>query len=283
MTISEFYTRAVRLLAEADIPDADIEASFLLGHFLHKSRAEIILAGSQVLLPPERRNLEYHLSLRLQRIPLAYVIGEQEFWSLPFIVNSDVLIPRPETEQLLEIILRTLKDHGRMVRWVLDLGAGSGVIASVLAIELPEARIVAVDRSMPALAVVQENIKKFTLGSRVFPVCSSWGQALRNNQWDLIVSNPPYIAANVMADLTPEVRAEPWSALDGGYQGMEDIAQISQQLPLLLKDNGWFFMEIGYDQKELVLDLFDSLPCFDNIVVHDDYAGLPRVLQAHKK
>ena len=283
MTVSEFYTLAVSLLTAAHIPDPEIEASLLLGYLLDKSRAEVLLAGPEHLAANDVKKLEQQLSLRLQRLPLAYVVGEQEFWSLPFTVTPDVLIPRPETEQLLEIVLRTLKTHDSCVRWGLDLGAGSGVIASVLALELPEARIVAVDRSLAALAVVCRNIKRHALSTRVFPLCASWGQAVTPGCWDLIVSNPPYVAAAAMATLAPEVQAEPKSALDGGRDGMEEIRIICHQLADLLQPRGWFFMEIGFDQKELVLDLFHANPCFSDVAVHHDYAGLPRVLQARKK
>lgn len=282
MTIVDFYTKAVQLLAEAEIPDSEIEVSFLLGHLLQKNRAEIFLAGSDVLSPQNLKKLDHLLALRLQRLPLAYVIGEQEFWSLSFNVTPDVLIPRPETEQLLEIVLRTLKDHGNIVNWALDLGTGSGVIASVLALEIPDAKVVAVDRSMAALKVVQGNIQRHGLAGRILPICSNWGDALHAGQWDLVVSNPPYIAANVMADLSPEVKTEPRTALDGGIKGMEDICEIADQLEALLRPNGWFFMEIGFDQKKLVLDLFHATPGFTDIVVYHDYAGLPRVLQARR-
>jgi len=282
VTVAEFYKKAVHLLAEADIPDPEIEVSFLLGHILNKSRAEVFLAGSEPLSLENQKKLADLLSDRLRRIPLAYVIGEQEFWSRTFSVTPDVLIPRPETEQLLQIVLRTMEDHGNMVRWALDLGTGSGVIASVLALELPLLKVIAVDRSIAALSVVEKNIHRHNLEARVLPLCADWGGALQATSFDLIVSNPPYIADDAMADLAPEVRQEPWTALDGGHQGMEDIIRIAGQLERLLNNGGWFFMEIGYDQKELVLELFQGIPGLTDVAVHHDYAGLPRVLQARR-
>jgi len=283
VTVADFYKKAVHLLAEAEIPDPEIEVSFLLGYLLNKSRAEVFLAGPDSLSLDHQKKLDDLLNERLRRIPLAYVIGEQEFWSRTFSVSPDVLIPRPETEQLLQIVLRTMADHGNMVRWALDLGTGSGVIASVLALELPLARVLAVDRSMAALQVATQNITRHNLAARVLPVCADWGGALQSEGFDLIVSNPPYIANDAMSDLAPEVKTEPWTALDGGHQGMNDIVKIAGQLERLLNDGGWFFMEIGYDQKELVLELFQGITCMIEVAVHHDYAGMPRVLQARKR
>jgi release factor glutamine methyltransferase len=283
VTVSELYQNAVEQLAAAAISDPELEASFLLGHLLNKTRAELLLFGSASISKNDASAFKQCLSRRLDRIPLAYVIGEQEFWSLPFFVNPHVLIPRPETEQLLDIVFKTLEKQCDQPTHILDFGTGSGVIASLLALKFPKALVVAVDRSMAALRVAQKNFNRHDLADRVVPICGSWGQAIKHGKWDLLVSNPPYVAHEAMHGLQLEVQKEPVSALDGGKNGMEEISKIAGQLDLLLKPKGWFFMEIGFDQKEFVLDLFHSMPYFKDVQVHADYAGLPRVLQARKR
>jgi release factor glutamine methyltransferase len=281
--ISELYKKGVKLLQEAGLADPELEVSLLLAHYLQKSRSHIYLSGSETVPEKVGTEIEEALRKRLDRIPLAYIIGEQEFWSLPFIVSPDVLIPRPETEELLEIVLSVAHDSPFEIKNILDLGTGSGVIAIVLAMEFKQASVVAVDRYMAALKITGQNIVRQGLSKRVHRLCSDWGSACSNTKWDLIVSNPPYVAREVMADLQPEVRKEPGTALDGGKHGMETISVLASQLEGLLKPGGWFFMEMGYDQEEQVLKLFQALIAFENIKVHKDHAGLPRVLQAQKK
>ncbi len=282
MLISELYKHGVKLLNDAGIADSELEVSLLLAHFLQKSRTYIYLFGSETVSENSRTKFENSLAKRLERFPLAYIIGEQEFWSLPFTVSPDVLIPRPETEQMLEMVLSAVQDYPCKVENILDLGTGSGAIAIVLAKEIEQASVVAIDRSMAALKIAQTNILRHGLSNRVHCLCSDWGRSVAPLKWDLIVSNPPYIAGDVMDDLEPEVQKEPGSALDGGIHGMETIQVLASQLQKLLKPGGWFFMEIGYDQEQYVLDLFHSFSCFEKIRVRKDHAGLARVLQAQK-
>lgn len=282
MLISDLYKNGVKLLDGAGIPDAGLEVSLLLAFILNKSRTNIYLTASETVSEETKTRFEKVLAQRLKRTPLAYITGEQEFWSLPFSVTPDVLIPRPETEQMLEMVLACVKDSVFRIEKILDLGTGSGAIAIVLAREIDNALVVAVDRSIAALKITKQNINKHNLSKRVHCLCSDWGKAVQNEQWDLIVSNPPYIASDVMASLDPEVQKEPGIALDGGVCGIEAISVLVAQLEGLLKPGGWFFMEIGYDQEDAVGNLFSSLPFFNDIAVRRDHAGLPRVLRARR-
>lgn len=283
MKIRKIYQEAVERLRTAGIEDATIDAGILLSHLLGCNRAELFI-GDRIVSPELVVQFEQVLSRRLVREPVAYILGEQEFWSLPFFVTPDVLIPRPETEHVVEAVLK-VKTSGELPDGpVLDLGTGSGILAVCLALELPDRQVVAIDRSRQALKVADVNIRRHGVSSRVHCVNASWLEALRVQPiFSVVVSNPPYVAEEALSSLQPEVRNfEPSLALDGGAKGHREIERISRDLDKVLVAGGWFFMEIGFDQEEYVLELFRSISYFDSIHVLRDYAGLPRVLQARR-
>ncbi|OGR05804.1 MAG: protein-(glutamine-N5) methyltransferase, release factor-specific [Deltaproteobacteria bacterium RIFOXYD12_FULL_50_9] len=283
MNIKKIYQQAVERLLAAGVADAAIDVGFLLSHLLKCSRAELFVAD-RYLSPGLVEQFGKFLARRMAREPVAYIIGEQEFWSLSFLVTPDVLIPRPETEHVVEAALELNKsgfvENGPM----LDLGTGSGILAICLALEMPDRQVVAVDRSRPALLVAAANAKRHGVSSRVNFVNSCWLEAFRPGPiFSVVVTNPPYVAQTSMAALEPEVRVfEPALALDGGFHGVREIEIICRDLDQILKAGGWFFMEIGFDQEEYVLELFRKMSGYDNVRVIRDYAGLPRVLQARK-
>ena len=285
MRVTEVYQEAVKRLTAADIPDAHLDVSLLLCHLLELSRAQLFLAGNQQVPAEIGAEFEQCLARRLKREPLAYILGEQEFWSLPFYVSSDVLIPRPETEELIEIALVTVKEQDGLIGPILELGTGSGVIAIVLALEVPNTKVYTLDRSLDALQVAAVNIRRHGVGDRVKLINSNWLTGIRfEAKFGLVVANPPYVAKELMHSLQLEVKLfEPHTALDGGGQGVASIATMTQQLSKVLKSGGWFFMEIGSDQEEYVLNLFDSYKDYDSLEVHRDYAGHPRIFQARRK
>lgn len=285
MRVTDLYQEAVKRLTTADIPDAELEVSFLLGHLLGFNRTQLLLAGDQFLSKELTDKFEQILFRRLQREPLAYILGQQEFWSLPFSVTPDVLIPRPETELLIEIALKTVKKENGFKGSILELGTGSGIIAIVLALELPVAKVYSIDRSFVALQVAASNVRQHDVAGRVRLINSNWLDPVKfSPRFDLVISNPPYVAVEELPSLQPEVRCfEPHLALDGGRAGGEVIKTMTQQLSKILKPNGWFFMEIGFDQEDYVLNLFDSYGGYDNLAVHKDYSGNPRVFQAKRK
>jgi release factor glutamine methyltransferase len=285
MKALHLYQLGAQRLRQAGIEDAELEASLLVGHLLHLSRARVFLDEAEVA-DEMRQTFEQALARRLNREPLAYILGEQEFWSLPFCVNRDVLIPRPETELLLETALQTMRAEGRDPASVraLDMGTGSGVIAVVLALELPGAMVATLDISPAAQFVARKNAQRHGVGSQISFVVSDWLAAIRPQPFfDLVVTNPPYVAREALAGLQPEVsRFEPRLALDGGPGGGEVIRRFAGDLACVLRPAGHFFMEIGADQADFVRDLFSSFTEFTGLAVYADYAGLPRILHARR-
>jgi release factor glutamine methyltransferase len=294
--IRKAFQNAVQRLNEADIPQSELEVSLLLSHALKMKRTTVLLAGERDLNGAQLEKFEKNVARRLAREPLAYITGEKEFWSLSFMVTSDVLIPRPETEFLLEKTLEVIKNsgltHAQTVK-VLDLGTGSGVLAIVLAQELVTAKVTALDYSFNALKVARYNAKKHQVAEKInFINCNWFDGILPRAEFDIVISNPPYIAEEVFlkpfgrttGSLQPEVgQFEPRLALDGGERGIREISRIAVAVRKVLKPCALFFMEIGEDQHEEVVDIFQRTAAFDSIEIFNDYAGLPRVFQARKK
>jgi len=281
MILKQVYLESVQRLADAGVAEPEVEAALLLGHVLNYSRTQFFLALEQAIPPQHLSLFESLLSRRLLREPLAYITGEQEFWSLSFAVSRKVLIPRPETEELLEKIFATVRQDGLPSGPVLDLGVGSGAITVVLARELADRLVFGVDISLGALGVARENIRRHQVQPRIFLLNGDWLTAInQERKFALVVSNPPYIAATAMDALQPEVRDfEPYSALTGGADGLSDIRALAAQVHPVMLTGGLFFMEIGADQQEAVLKIFSSFPEYDRLQVHSDLAGLPRIFQ----
>jgi len=286
MKVIELYHAAVRQLREAGVDDADLEASFLLGHILDCGRVELFLDRERGLDPAHAAAFTSLLNRRLRnREPLAYLIGEQEFWSRSFAVTPEVLIPRPETEQLIDAVLAKVKSGpGVPSATILELGSGSGVIPVVLALELPDAMVYSLDRSLAAIAIAARNASRHGVADRVRFINSDWYGGLRPGPFfDLVVTNPPYVARKIEATLQPEVRLhEPSLALYGGEDGTTAIIRICTGLGDFLKAGGWFFMEIGADQGDFALDCLRRAGGYDQLAVLADYAGLPRIVQARR-
>ena len=297
MQIKTLFKNTVQRFKQAGIPEPELETSLLLAHILDIDRTTLLLAGEGTLDEGRLEIFEGNISRRLQREPLAYIIEEKEFWSLPFRVSNDVLIPRPETEFLIEMTLKTLKSlfekpENQTIN-ILDLGTGSGIIAIVLAFEFPAAEVTAIDLSYNALKVAKHNAKRHKVAERIHFINSDWfGGISSKNKYDLVLANPPYIAKDILEkpfgqtceSLQPEVGSyEPHLALDGGERGIKQIRRIAQAVGEILNPGGWFFMEIGADQAEDVSGIFKGAASYDNIAIHNDYAGLSRVFQARKQ
>ncbi|MDG4476542.1 peptide chain release factor N(5)-glutamine methyltransferase [Thiovibrio frasassiensis] len=284
MILKQLYLESVQRLADAGVSEPEIEAALLLGHVLNYTRSQFFLALEQEIPSNQHSLFEKLLSRRLLREPLAYITGEQEFWSLPFTVSRNVLIPRPETEELLEKVFATVRQDGLPPGPLLDLGVGSGAITVVLARELADRQVFGVDLSLDALTVARGNIGRHQVQPRVFLVNADWLTAFRQERnFALVVSNPPYIDATAMETLQPEVKDfEPHRALHGGSDGLSDIRALAAQVHPVMVAGGLFFMEIGADQREAVLKIFSSFPEYDRLQVHSDLAGLPRIFQARR-
>ncbi|MBU0485025.1 MAG: peptide chain release factor N(5)-glutamine methyltransferase [Proteobacteria bacterium] len=284
MIVKELYASAVNRLQEAGIPDAGLEVDFMLECLLSFNRAQLITSGEQAVSPEVIEILEAFLARRLAREPLAYILGEQEFWSLPFYVTSDVLIPRPETEYLIETVLQNIGRADNYQGQVLELGTGSGIIAVILALELPAAKVFSVDFSRAALVIARSNVYRHRVEERVRLINASWLDSFSPEaKFDLIVSNPPYVGLREKNGLQPELSFEPELALFGGERGEEILLELAPRFKDALKPGGMIFLEIGADQGDYVLDIFRSLHDYDKLHVYSDYSGHPRVFQARLK
>ncbi len=287
MRFAQLYRQAVKRLSQAGIDEAGNDAVLLLEWCFGLTRSLLFLHGEQEADVERLACFEDALERRAAREPLHYITGIREFWSLDFVVSPAVLIPRPETEFLLDHVLSTCGRAGFAGGPVLDMCTGSGVIAVVLALELGADRVLAVDQSFSALQVARGNIQKHRQSGRVDLLCSDLFSAIRPGPaFELIVANPPYVADGVLASLQPEVRDwEPESALAAGNRGLDIIERLVRQAPYFLKPGGWLFLEIGADQKAAVDHLMAGRDgsAYDSVAVVADWAGRPRVLQARKK
>jgi len=273
-------------LQSAQVPDYELEARLLLEHCTGKSRTKIYLDGGCEV---QQQLIDTYLLLlerRKKREPIAYILGEQEFWSLPFFVTSDVLIPRPETEFLLDRVLALTLPENTHKGHILDLCCGSGVIATVLAKETGK-KIYASDISTKALEVANKNFTRHCLESKVVLIQGNLLSPFSGaGIISLVVSNPPYVSSfDIVKNLEPEVaKYEPRLALDGGAMGLEIIKAIREELPVVLCPGGQCFIEIGADQGEAVKQLFlekrGGLAGFQQVEILVDYAGRDRVLHA---
>ena len=274
-SISFLLRKAQASLVEAvhlGADEARVEASMLLCRALGDvNRAWLIAHEQDAVSPEQRAAFDALLQRRMTGEPIAYILGEREFYGLSFKVTPAVLIPRPETELLVELALQRLPQHGRL----LDLGTGSGAIALSLAHERPDAQVTAVDASSEVLEVAQVNAMRLKLDN-VRLLHSDWFSTLHGERYDIIVSNPPYIAANDPHLHRGDLRFEPLSALSSGRDGLDAIRLIAGLAPSHLESRGWLMMEHGYDQAVRVQELL-KLAGFSEVFTAPDLAGIERV------
>ncbi len=250
-----------------------VDANILLCHILGCSRSHLMTWPEKELTAQQANAFRMVLERRLTGEPVAYITGNKEFWSLSLKVSQDVLIPRPETETLVEFVLELFA--ARINMRVADLGTGSGAIACALASEHPQWKIHATDIAAAALDVARANASTHQLKNIHF--CQGcWFEPLSGQLFDLIVSNPPYVASNDQHLALGDLRFEPETALTSGTQGLEAIATLTQQAGAHLKPGGWLVVEHGYDQQRAVYERFES-GGFAEIVQLSDLAALPRV------
>ena len=263
------------LAATLDLPAAEarLEAQILLCRALGQPRSYLISHDRDPLSLEQAAAFDALIERRLKGEPIAYILGEREFYSLNFKTTPAVLIPRPETELLVELALARIPAN--RPRRVLDLGTGSGSVAITLALHRPLTEVVAVDQSTAALAIARENAQ--SLGARnIRFIQSNWYGALSGEKFDLIVSNPPYIAAADPHLAQGDVRFEPIAALAAGSEGLDDIRLIVKDAPAHLNPSGWLLFEHGYDQAEACRELLIQAG-FAQVASCNDLAGIPRV------
>ena len=277
MTVGHLMAQAQAALSGAlglFSAEARIEAQVLLMRaFGDVSRAWLIAHQMDMVAPEHLAVFETFLNRRLRGEPIAYILGEREFYGLTYKVSPATLIPRPETELLVELALQRIPKHGAY--HVLDLGTGSGAIALSIGHTRPDVEMVAVDASAAALEVAQFNMQQLGLGN-VRLLHSDWFSALRGERFDMIVANPPYIAAADRHLTRGDVRFEPRSALASGTDGLDDIRRICAQAKAHLNTDGWLLFEHGYDQAEQVRELLQQSG-FAEIFSARDLSGIERV------
>lgn len=265
-------------LGSQGVEGARLDAELLLTDILGLDRVGLYLNYDRPLESAELATFRGRVARRARREPLQYILGSAEFWSLPLTVTPAVLIPRADTEILVEEALARCS----VSCTVLDVGTGSGAIAIAIASERPEARVEGIDLSLAALAIAEGNVRRHGLEGRL-SLRQGDLAALDGGPWDLIVSNPPYIAEGELAGLMPEVRDfEPRQALAGGEDGLDCYRHLAGQAPHLLVSGGWLLVEVGLGQAAAVKDLFTAVG-LDQTFLRKDYAGIPRVVGGQKR
>ena len=261
------------------IETARLDAEILLAHALASDRLRLYVDYEKPVLAEERDRFRALVQRRAsERVPVSLLLGEREFWSLPFRVSGDVLTPRPDTETLVEAALSKVADAESAVR-ILDLGTGSGAIALSLASELPHAEITATDLSEPALQIATENADHLHMRERIRFLAGDLFEPVASERFDLVVSNPPYVARDDEASLPPELSHEPEMALFAGADGLDEIRRLVAEAGNHLSPGGWLLFELSPEQIETA-ELELTKAGFSEIERRFDLARLIRVVGA---
>jgi release factor glutamine methyltransferase len=281
MNIAEALLEASQILRGNGVPEARREAGSLLSFIIARDRTFLISHAEDQLDETSLNRFREAVERRAAGEPLQYITGVQDFFEREFRVTPDVLIPRPETELLVEAALQVIGD----APFICDVGTGSGCIAVTLLCEISQARAVAVDKSPAALEIAKLNAGDLLVADRVVFLVSDCFESLdpREYQFDLIASNPPYVSAEVLAGLQREVRDhEPFLALSPGPDGLSIIRRLLLEAPAFLKPNGYLIMEIGFDQGEKVQSLIDPR-VWRLLELRPDLQGIPRIVILQKR
>ncbi|MGU3495291.1 peptide chain release factor N(5)-glutamine methyltransferase [Xanthobacteraceae bacterium A53D] len=269
---------AARLTA-AGIDSPDLDAGLLLAHALGLSHAAVRFAGSDPVSPQGVARAEDLVARRIAGMPVARLLGEKEFWSLSFTLSPDTLVPRPDTETVVEAALATIIDRKAPLR-IADLGTGSGAILAALLCELPNAVGIGVDLAEGAARTARANLVRAGLARRSAIIVGDWSGALSGG-FDLVVSNPPYIPSMDIVGLAIEVREnDPMAALDGGADGLVCYRRIAAEAPRLLKSGGHLVLELGIGQEADVARLLAAAGLAATGPARADLGGIPRALTA---
>ncbi len=275
-TIRDALSEATCRLKQTNIPDSspELEARLLLCHLLKKEQSYLYAWPEIGLSTSQWSTYQQLIQRRIGNEPIAYITGQREFWSLTFRVTPATLIPRPETEQLVELTLHYLRNKKEC--HIIDLGTGSGAIAAAIASEQPNWQITATDYSEQAVAIAKENFKNLNLNN-ITTYLGDWYSALpKGCPFDIIISNPPYITNSDPHLQQGDLTSEPLSALASGRDGLDDIRQIIKQAPQHLKQQGRLILEHGYEQGAAVRELLAEAG-FQQVKTHQDLSGLDRI------
>lgn len=282
-TVSELLAKSIPWLKGKGVDSAKLDAETLLASVLGLPRLQLILQFERPVSEAEQDAYREKMKRRATGEPVAYLTGRRGFWKLDLEVGPGVLIPRPETEQLVELALaragRKTHAHPR----ILDVGTGSGCIAISLAHELTDAQVVALDRSPEALAIARRNVERLAPGRVELRESDGFAAVRADERFDVVVSNPPYIPAKEIPGLARDVRDfEPRAALEGGgADGLDFVRAWSRDAFARMESGGWCFFEIGIGQKDGASQAFRDAG-FVEVSVTDDLAGIPRVVGGMK-
>ncbi len=282
-TIRCVLVGAAQRLQAAGIDSARLDAEVLMCHALRAEKSQLYVSLDEPLERSARLRFGDLLVRRLQREPIAYITGRQEFWSLDFLVTPDVLIPRPETERLVETSLECAGAFdGDLPLRILDIGTGSGALAITLAKELPWAQVLATDVSPAALEIARHNAARHQVADRIQFCASNLFDSIGEHEFHLIVANPPYVRRGELPGLAPEVRQwEPRTALDGGLDGLDYYRGIVGQGLRHLLPGGALIMEIGAAMGREITKLLGAAGNYAPPLVYQDYALRDRVIVAY--
>jgi release factor glutamine methyltransferase len=280
MTVAQARRALTDAFRQAELDSPELDARLLVGHALGLDHTALTIESARNLGNDAAHELAALAARRLEREPVARILGVKEFWGLSLRLNDATLVPRPETETVVEAALAAIDGTGprdRALR-IADLGTGSGALLIALLTELPNATGIGTDISRDALAAAHDNAERLGVAARAeFTVCD-FGTPLAGT-FDLVVSNPPYIASADIDTLSPEVRRDPRRALDGGADGLDCYRTIAGQVPKLLKPNGDLVVELGIDQELAVAALFRTAGLTPSRA-RSDLSGIPRALHA---
>ena len=289
-TILEALNWTTAYFKSHQIDSPRISAELFLAHVLNIRRIDLYIRYDQPLYQKELDQFKGLIKRRVTREPAAYITGTREFWSLDLKVTPDTLIPRPETECLVETVIACLDDKAQLSGKkaqcrILDLGTGSGAIILALAKEKPGHLYFAMDCSLSALDIARQNAASNGLESAVAFFAGDWLSMLKEGvQFDMIVSNPPYIPTKTILTLQPEiVLFEPHAALDGGESGFDSLRQIAGHAPKYLKPGGYLVMEMGYDQRAGMQRIAEEVGLYSDVDFIKDYGGNDRVVKLTRK
>lgn len=278
-TIGRILKWTEQYFKQKNIESPRLDAEVLLSHILGRERIYLYVYFDEPLEPTELARYREAIKQRVQRVPVAYIIGEKEFMGLTFKVTADTLVPRPDTEILVQAAVERLRARGEAPRFA-DIGTGSGAICLSVLHFLPKAQADTVDISPAARAIAEENAAALEVADRVTFHTGDLLAPLAGS-YDAILSNPPYIPDDDIAALAPEVRLkEPHTALAGGKDGLDFYRRLTADAPALLKDGGFLALEVGIHQAAPVAAL--AVPSFSRTEILKDYAGIERVVIAWK-
>jgi release factor glutamine methyltransferase len=285
-TIMKLLQWAVTYFKSHDIDSPRATAEILLSHALAANRIDLYLHYDQPLNAAELNRFKVVVKRRIKREPVAYILGHKEFWTLDLEVSPEVLIPRPETECLVERALENLAAAPDLSRkHILELGTGSGAILLALASEKPRNAYWGTDISAGAIRLAQRNAICHGLAENMRFIVADWFApfAARTDLFDLIVSNPPYIKTEDLEQLRPEIKAfEPLVALDGSADGLRCLRHIIESAHLYLKPGGRLILEMGHDQKTPLTQIIDRCGQYEDISYYTDYSGYDRIIAMRK-